>query len=193
MKDLKVIFLVFLYLSFILSCKTIEEINTCDESNSPFQSLFLMAATSGLEERISIDTEVHEYSFELTADKTLCKIGYQSQQDDPSVPYIIELYDNDANTLMYSEPHTFSRDQTSYIIPGGRIRLFAGTSYTVRRIQTNWGNDIGNTIGRVVVDWENMLSFPFQYDEMTITGSGFYQNGGPLSGYAIPYIDLIFE
>ena len=90
------------------------------------------------------------------------------------------------------DPTVFCDNSTSdFQTPSATINLVAGTSYTIKRIQTNWGNNIGNTIGRLATT--NTMSFPYTYGIMTITGSNFHQNGGPAIDFGVPYIDIIFK
>jgi hypothetical protein len=147
--------------------------------------------SSGYEEDVSFDTEIHEYTFTLSADREVCKIGYQSQPGISSTPYLIEIVDNSNNVIIYSNNHTFSSTTTSYVTPTSTINLQSGLSYTIRRIQTNWKTDITFTIGRLAR--KNQMDFPYSSGIMTITTADFYQRGGPLTELAVPYIDLIFK
>ena len=50
---------------------------SCDRSNSEFKQLYSgLAAKSEWKDFIFLDTEVHEYSFEVSAQKEICAIGY---------------------------------------------------------------------------------------------------------------------
>jgi hypothetical protein len=163
----------------------------CDNSTSEFQALYQNMITSGHTDTVTYDTEIHEYTFELATTEEVCEIGYQSQTGIATTPYVIEIVDNITSTIIYSGSHTFSATGTSYVAPLATITLQAGTSYTIKRIQTNWGANIGNTIGRLATT--NTMSFPYTYGIMTITGSNFHQNGGPAIDFGVPYIDIIFK
>lgn len=164
---------------------------SCNNTTSEFQSIYKNMLTSGYEDDISFDTEIHEYTFTLSADREVCLIGYQSQPEISSTPYLIEIVDNSKNVIIYSNSHTFSSTTTSYVIPTATINLQSGLSYTIRRIQTNWGTNIGNTIGRFVRN--SSMNFPYSFGIMTITSAGFYQNGGTLRENGVPFIDLILK
>ncbi len=163
----------------------------CDYSNSEFQTLYQSLISSGYTDATSYDTEIHEYTFTLSENKEVCEIGYQSQPGIKSTPYIIEISDDQANSLIYSDSHVFSSNETSYVEPTSPIFLQAGISYTIRRIQTHWDGNIGNVIGRLAR--KDSMNFPYTNGIVTITGANFYQNGGPLVDMGIPYIDLIFK
>lgn len=161
----------------------------CDSSNTTFNQLYNnLANTSPNQDQTTMDLETHTYTFEVLADKTICKIGYQSLPTFNSTPYLIEIYDNTSSSLLYSGSNTFSSTSTSYvsITP---IQIVVGHSYTIKRIQTNWNGKIGNTIGRLV---SGSLSFPVTFGDLKITGSSFYGTGGPADNWGIPYIDIVF-
>ncbi len=153
--------------------------------------LFQDIINNGHTDQVTFDTEIHEYTFSLSSNKEICGIGYQSQPEIASTPYIIEIFDNSANISIYSESHVFNSSKISYVSPTSTVSLQPGTSYTIKRIQTNWGTFITNTIGRLARKSE--MTFPYSSGDMTINSANFYQNGGPLINSGIPYIDLIFE
>lgn len=190
MNQLK-IYLVTLSLIFVIGCDNEDIQVSCNNTTSEFQSIYKNLITIGYKEYVSFDTEIHEYTFTLSADKEVCKIGYQSQPGISSTPYLIEIVDNSKNVIIYSNNHTFSSTSTSYVTPTSTINLQSGVSYTIRRIQTNWGTNIGNTIGRFVRN--SSMNFPYSVGIMTITSAGFYQNGGTLRENGVPFIDLIFK
>ena len=192
----KIAFVLFTSLA-LMSCSDEDPIlneddsGLCDESTSEFQSLFQTMINDGYEDKLFIDTEIHEYSFTLSADKEVCKIGYQSLPGIETTPYLIEIIDSSSNTTLYSDSHVFLSNNTSYVIPSTTINLAAGIPYTIKRVQTDWGMYITNTIGRVAR--QDSMKFPYTNGVITITNSNFFQNGGPLLNVAIPYIDLILR
>ncbi|MBK8850309.1 MAG: hypothetical protein IPN73_09130 [Saprospiraceae bacterium] len=137
------------------------------------------------------DSEVHEYNFVLATNKTVCQIGYQSHPSIPNVPYQIEIIDSISGIRVLKESFTFSPTSTSYVVPKNKVFLNSGTTYTLRRTQTNWGNNIGNTTGRVA-SIDNLV-FPVISGDLSITSSNFFQNGGPSINKGVPFIDLVFE
>lgn len=163
---------------------------SCSNSPSDFQTLYQSMITNGHDDFQSFDTEIHEYTFTLSASREVCEIGYQSQPDMGTTPYQIEIFNNATNAIIYSDAHFFSITATSYVNPSTTIILQSGVSYTVRRIQTGWGGNIGNTIGRFAS--KSVMDFPYNNGIMTITSANFYQRGGPLPNKGIPYIDLNF-
>lgn len=181
-----------LVLSFFLvaSCDDDDNSAACNQASSEFQAVFQDMISKGHTDDVTFDTEIHEYSFTLTANREICEIGYRSLSAISSTPYLIEIVDNSTSNVIYSASHTFSSTETSYVAPSSSINLQAGVSYTIRRIQTNWGTYIDNTIGRVAR--KNPMDFPYSNGIMNITSAKFYQNGGPLAD-GVPYIDLIFK
>ena len=165
----------------------------CVTTGTDFQQLYnTVTTTAGHSNVVTYDSEVHSYTFHLFTSKTVCSIGYQSQPAIAATPYLIEIYNNTTSTLVYTGSHVFSSASTSYVtIPS--VTLTAGDSYTIRRIQTNWGTNIGNTIGRLVKNNSGNVAFPQVYGNMKITGSSFYQNAGTQTNWAIPYIDIVFQ
>lgn len=188
----------FCILSFLLiSCEKDEELKKlplgCDSSNSVFNQLYTnLVSISPNQNSITLDLETHSYSFEVSSAKTICKIGYQSLPSFNQTPYLIEVYDSTSNTLLYNGNHLFSPNSTSYISITP-IALTVGHSYTIRRIQTNWVGNIGNTIGRLVHSSTPSISLPVTFGDLTITSSSFYGTGGPNNNWAIPYIDIVFQ
>lgn len=165
----------------------------CSTVGTSFQTLYAnLVATTGHQNVVTYDSEVHSYTFKLAVAKKVCKIGYQSQPAIATVLYKMEIYNNTTSTLVYSGNHVFSDLATSYVtIP--TIILNASDSYTIKRIQTSWGTNIGNTIGRLVKKNGANVSFPQIVGDLNITGSSFYQNASTQTDWAIPYIDIVFE
>ncbi|MES2396495.1 MAG: hypothetical protein V4549_10855 [Bacteroidota bacterium] len=165
----------------------------CDPSNSVFNQLYTnLVSISPNQNSITMDLETHTYSFEVSSAKTICMIGYQSLPSFSQTPYLIEVFDSTSNTLLYNGNHIFSPNSTSYysITP---IALVVGHSYTIRRIQTNWAGNIGNTIGRLVHSSAGNIAFPVTFGDLKITGSSSYGTGGPHYNWGLPYIDIVFE
>lgn len=196
----KLINLLFCFIvPLIISCTDEDDdviLNTtlqCDSSNTTFNQLYtnLVNTAPNLDET-TMDLETHSYTFEVTSNKTICSIGYQSLPTFNTTPYLMEIYDNTSSTALYSGSHTFSSTATSYvsITP---IQVVVGHSYTIKRIQTNWGGNITNTIGRLVRNPGVDLSFPITLGDLKITGSSFYGTGGPADNWALPYIDIVFQ
>jgi hypothetical protein len=188
-------FLLFALFFSLLSCEKDEPLNklpvACNSSNSVFNQLYNnLVHISPNQNEVTMDSEIHSYSFEVSSSKTICKIGYQSLPTFYQTPYVIEIYDSTSNTLLYNGSHTFSYSFTSYV-PITPITLIVGHSYTIRRIQTNWGGTIVNTIGRLVHDPNGNITFPVTFGVLTITGSSFGYSD--TYNWAIPYIDIVFQ
>lgn len=165
----------------------------CTTANTTFNQLYAnVVALPGHQNTNAFDTEIHEYTFTLSATKTICSVGYQSQPAIASTPYLIEIVDP-SNTVIYSGSHVFSSANTSYasITP---TTIIANQPYKIRRtmLLVNAGNNFANLIGRVVNQPGALVSFPQNFGIMTITGANFYQNGGPLVNMGIPYIDFAY-
>ena len=135
-------------ISFMFSCNNNDdnsdlELNqVCDSSNTTFNQLFnnVLSDPSNIEED-TMDVATHGFTFEVTSNATICGIGYRSQSTFELYPYLIEIYDNTNNVLVYSDNHTFSSTNTEYVSIGPII-LTGGNSYTIKRIQNNFTNDI---------------------------------------------------
>lgn len=167
---------------------------TCNTTLTDFDQLYTTTvALPNHFDTNTFDTEVHEYTFTFSQSKTICSIGYQSQPAIATVPYTIEIKNNTTNTLVYSGNHVFSSANTSYVSITPFI-IVAGQSYTIRRtmLVVNAGNILANVIGRVVRNNGALITFPQTFGIMTITGSRFFQNGGPLIDAGIPYIDIAY-
>lgn len=166
----------------------------CSTTGTAFQLLYNnVVALPGHANSNTFDTEIHEYTFTLSANKTICSIGYQSQTAIAGTPYLIEVIDVAANTVIYSGNQVFSSVSTSYVsVPP--IPIIANQQYTIRRtiLLVNAGNSFANIIGRVVNQPGALVSFPQNFGIMTVTGANFYQNGGPLVNRGIPYIDFAY-
>ena len=188
---MKLIFVVLVLSLVTFGCGDGPDSVTCDASSSEFQNIFDDMIANGHGDDVFFDSEIHEYTFSLSESKELCKIGYQSQPGISSTPYLIEILESATGTVVYSNNHVFSSTATSYITLTSVLSLDAGASYTIRRIQTNWGSNIGNTIGRLAR--KSPMSFPYSNGIMTISSANFYQNGGPSADVGVPYIDLILK
>lgn len=166
----------------------------CNSTNTIFNQLYTnVVALPGHQNTNTFDTEIHEYTFTLSQTKTICSIGYQSQPAIAATPYLMEIVDNNTNTVIYSGNHVFSSANTSYVSITPTL-IVANQSYTIRRtiLLINAGNQFANIIGRVVNQPGALVSFPQSFGIMTITGANFYQNGGPLVNMGIPYIDFAY-
>jgi len=165
----------------------------CSTVNTTFSQLYNnVVALPGHQNTNTFDTEIHEYTFQLSQTKTICSIGYQSQPAIASTPYLMEIVDP-SNTVIYSGNHVFSSANTSYvsITP---TTIIANQPYKIRRTMlfVNAGSNFANLIGRVVNQPGALVSFPQTFGIMTITSANFYQNGGPLVNRGIPYIDFAY-
>ena len=169
----------------------------CDTTNSEFKQVytaFSSAPTAHAE--VTMDTEVHSYTFFVSSPKTICSIGYQSAHADPTVPYLIEIVNNVTSAVVYSGSHIFSTTATSYVSLTTTVNLQANISYTIRRIQTNWGTDIGNTIGRLSWSYDSSGDvdlLPLTSGDLTITSAYFDAFGMGQLYNMLPYIDIVFE
>lgn len=180
-----------LILTGLLSACDDDPVQVCNHSFSEFQLLYKTLTQGLAKDIVSYDTEIHEYNFVLSADKTLCAIGYQSHPSIPNVPYQIEIIDSVSGLSLMKESFTFSSSATSYVAPKNKVLLAAGTTFILRRTQINWGNTIQNASGRVAAI--DNLVYPVISGDLFITSSNFFQNGGPLKNKGIPFIDLVFE
>jgi hypothetical protein len=136
---------------------------------------------------------VHSYDFEVTSPKTICKIGYRSQTLISSTPYVIEIFNNTTNTLVYSGNHIFSDTATSYVSITPLI-LNVGDLYTIKRIQTNWSGVVENKTGRIVGNAIGSFNFPLILGDLKVTNPKFYDVGSSqFDSFALPYIDIVFE
>lgn len=195
MKFFKTLSLILVIASIFMACKKVDDdgfvtTSQCDNGNADFNALYISLIDSNHTDRVTADTEIHEYTFTLSENKEVCEIGCQSQPEIQSTPYTIEIIDSVNNTIIYSGQHRFSSKTTSFIQPSTTVNLKAGTAYTLRRTQTDYGL-ITSTIGRLA--FKNQMDFPYSLGIITITSSRFYQNGGPLLNWGLPYIDLRFK
>jgi hypothetical protein len=74
------------------------------------------------------------------------------------------------------------------------VNFQSGVSYTVRRIQPNWGDNISTTIGTLIKTVET--DYPISEGIMTITETDFRAIGENYNShkfFAVPQIELIFE
>lgn len=176
---------------------------TCDDSNTEFQNIYNNTLqSSNSYEAISVDLEVHEISISVSTAKNICKIGYQSQHSDDTVPYTIEVFDNTNSQLVYSGSHLFTQNTTSYITPNYPITLQPNTSYSIKRIQSNVILDLSDVLGRYIYTYDNtnpaliVNILPVTFGDLTIESSSFYDVGNTNPDHylhTLPYIDVVFE
>ncbi len=167
----------------------------CSTTGTYFQAIYSnTTAAAGNTDMVTYDSEIHEYSFRLSSNKTVCSVGYQSQPAIASLPYTIELRDSTTNTTVFSISSTFSSSATSYVSVPSNPVLTTGHVYTLKRIITSYGGLITNTVGRMAISTSfTPLSFPTSSGNMSIIGSKYYQNATAVSDVGIPFIDIVFK
>lgn len=167
----------------------------CNTTGTDFQAIYSNTTTAaGNTDMVTYDSEIHEYSFRLSANKTVCSVGYQSQPAIAGTPYTIELRDSTTHTTVFRISSTFSSSATSYVSVSSNPTLTAGHIYTIKRIMTSWGSSITNAIGRMAISTSfTPLSFPTSSGDMSIIGSKYYQNATPVANLGIPFIDIVFN
>lgn len=175
----------------------------CDESNTEFQNSYnniLLSPNS--HETVSMDLEVHEISVSVSSAKNICKIGYQSQHSDTTIPYTIEVFDNTNNQLIYSGSHLFLQNTTSYVTPNYPITFQPNTSYSIKRTQSNIILNLSDVLGKYIYAYDNtdpalvVTILPITFGDLTIESSSFYDtsNTNPDRYFnTLPYIDIVFE
>jgi hypothetical protein len=163
-------------------------------NNSDFQNIYNNLIKGKNKSEVTWDTEVHSYTFTLSENKKLKSIGYQSHEDLGSIDYVIEIIKDADSSIIYNGAHRFSTTKLSYVIPNTPITLTSGVSYTIRRIQTNWQQDIGRTIGHLVMTEPS--DYPLQHGVLKITGTEFHDYQTPSNSpgnLALPRIDMVLE
>lgn len=172
----------------------------CNTTNTFFQQAF----TSALAQKptntdiVSIDINVHEYTFRVPANRKVCQIGYRSNANiaAANLPYTIEIVDA-ANTVVYTGNHVFSATATSYI--SVNFVLLANQLYTIRRILPNSGylGNLANLTGRIVNFSPTAGIFPIANSGITVTRTNCYAIGNASStslvNLTLPFIDIVFE
>lgn len=185
-------------ISFLVaSCKK-DPIGTsktpCTGATPEFLSLYSNATQQQqLTDMDLVDAEVHSYSFQVNAPKTVCSIGYQSCAGLSQIPYLFEIRDSVSNAVLFSGSSLFDSLAMSYMsIPP--LSLMPNHTYTVNRIQTNWPIYISQTIGRVLYQPGNFaIQFPISQGALKITSSQFYGNGSTTFNFALPCINLVYQ
>jgi len=77
MRLLKFIFIISGIAIYALSCtQEKDDILDCDPSHSEFKEVFGAMLGSGHANEITMDTEVHEYTFNVASPKSVCLIGF---------------------------------------------------------------------------------------------------------------------
>jgi len=174
----------------------------CDSANTEFMQLYNQIATNPLsDEQTTIDTEVHGYKFKVTSQKTICSVGYQSNHVDATMPYTIEITNDDSNTIVYSDSHVFSHTTMSYVSLSSTVTLQPNVSYTIKRIQTDWSGNAFNVCGKVMYLSDGNFGYanflPLSSTDLTITSSVFYTGSPdpswPTNNFVLPCLDIVFE
>lgn len=182
-----------LFLSLMGCAPTPPESMAFETNNTPFQQLSdSLLVSPEYKSQITYDTEVHEYTFVMHRSGNICCIGYQSLPTITGIPYTIELV-NRENKVLFSGNYTFTAGNLKYV-EAQQIRITANEPYTLRRIMLlqEAGNNSDNLMGRTIIKKNKTMTFPVRFGNMTIIGSNFYQNGGPLQNAGIPFIDFVF-
>lgn len=187
------IFFIALITMFSVGCTpTPTPTPSCSTTNTLFQQLYnSVVAMPGDTNKVTMDVPVHGYNFTVSATKTICSIGYQSQPAVASQPYNIEIIDSTAGTTLYSINAVFSSTATSYVsVPN--VVVVPGHTYYVRRTLQNYGGLFSNTIGRLATSSTYHLTFPFTAGVLTIT-SAYFSTSTPNTNYGLPFIDIVFQ
>mgnify|MGYP006901764163 CR=1 FL=1 len=174
----------------LMSCKK----GKVKTNNSDFQNIYNNLIDSGNKTDNTWDAEVHSYTFILSENKAITSIGYQSHPDLSSTDYLIDIINNNDSSIVYSSGHRFNSNVLAYVTPNSPIVLQSGVSYTLNRIQTNWGQYITETIGHLVHTAPS--DYPITHGVLTITETNFHDFGSTNSWakfQALPRIDIVFD
>ena len=171
----------------------------CQQSNTPFQTAYALAAASppvpggSLLDEVSLDAAVHEYRFTPRVNMTVCSVGYQAvpallaAAPAGAKPYRIELRPLGSATLLYQGDHAFATGSLTHELLPTPITLLAGQAYVLRRTVSNPYGDAVHTIGRLLRD----AALPVQTPELTLHSAYAKNPGGPpLDGAFLPFIDF---
>jgi hypothetical protein len=191
--------LVSLILQAIEDCEVVEPVG-CESGVSYFSAAYeSIKGMDNVQELFSMDALIHEYKFEVNADKTICTVGYRGEQWSTPVNYTIEIEDQ-AGNIIFTTEHAFSSSQIEYIsvntATGGDITLAPGAVYTIRRIvQPGEGTGMGMFIERSQNQGPQPPLLPFDNGNIKILESRFYGNGGTTDPdlYRVPFIDIVFK
>lgn len=199
-RSARILTLILLASFSLMSCDDDDEggypipMSVCDTDNSAFKQLVdqTMANNGDYELVETMDLAVHSYSFSVSTDKTICRIGYLAQPN-LDVDYEIRIIDaTNGNQVIYTGMHSFSSTSMTYESVGG-VQLTANTEYIIER-EYNPGFFNSANIGTLMRDINgNDVAFPMSLGDLTILGSNFYGYGGPIEDVYLPYIDLVFE
>lgn len=174
----------------LISCKK-GKFNTKD---SEFQQIYNSLIKTGHKADVTMDAEVHSYTFILNENKSIKLFGYQSQSRLKSTDYIIEIINNKDSSILYSGGHQFSANRLSYVAPKSPINLQNGVYYTIKRIQKNWRRYITETVGHLVK--ADQSDYPLSYGALTIKETSFHVHDSFSSWqkpYWLPRIDIVFN
>jgi hypothetical protein len=170
----------------------------CNNVNTDFQLLYNNTLISNVifDNYVNMDLLTHEYNFTVSANKTVCSVGYQGNAAlfAAGKPYTIEIYNNTTSSVVYTGPHLFNSVATDYQ-PITPTNLIAGNSYTIKRILPPSGYlaNLANTTGRILRFNAAPVPYPVNQGVLTISASNFYGAGGPVVNFGIPYIDIVFQ
>ena len=180
----------------------IELIQTCEIENSTFKQLYedIMVSDTEVFEDTQLDAEVHEYTFQVSSNKQICSIGYQSFAPDSSTAYKIEIIDNSNNTQIYFGEHVFSQTDMSYVLLSTPIDISSNSTYTIKRTLDSW-TTIDEVVGRAIEKHDNTQYYdilPHTYGDLTILSAGqqIFVNDNTVtyieSLIRLPLIDIVF-
>ena len=167
----------------------------CDTvSPSLFKQLYLNSLTTiaASTDVNTMDLLTHEYTFSVSANKTICAVGYKSLPATSSVAYNIEILNASTSAVLYSSPHFFT-SSGSFANLTSPVSITAGVQYKVRRTITNNLGSLLNNVGRTLISPNFVAALPKTVGGMTIYSTTAFGQGGPINNYGLPYIDLIFQ
>ena len=168
----------------------------CITTNTNFQQIYNGLIASGYQDNTSMmDTKVHEYTFRLNGNYTVCKVGYQSQPLTATMPYTINLIDTTAHTVIFSVNGMFSSTATSYLPVPNQVPLPAGHVFTLQRIAPSPVPLTLYNNGRLAHPLSGNVVYPIGNGYGAIVATNFYDTPGQtnLKNFGVPYIDLVFQ
>lgn len=170
-KILSVIWLMFIAIT-LTSCPNPAVV--CNTSNTPFQAFYASLsfdAVNYIDRTAAYDLPVHEYTFSVNTNQSICAVGYQSHPLYAGSNYLIEIISDVNGTVVYTGSHSFSSGAVSYVSIAP-VALAANQKYIFRRTASGYPNitvTAGHVLQKTVASGSlSFTNFPLSAGGITI-------------------------
>jgi hypothetical protein len=166
---------------------------TCDSTATKFMALYNAHPPAN---NVSIDLQVHEYTFKSSVAGNICAVGYQGVSTLVAGNYYkIEIIDVAGSVVLNTGTYQFGSTVRNYKVFPAPVSIAANALYTVRRTVVNNLGNVVNTVGNYknvgpilpLVNGNLTITSTKAYDFYSGTATSVNTNG------ILPCIDIVLN